>query len=165
MPQPVSEAYVRALYASTTPDIALLVTIRADGLAEPLRATTWPAPLPGSTRLGLVSRGSTYAYFPFSFTWGGSGVGEISRSAKLEIANVDGEVSRAVRTAVGKPTVDVESVRISDPDVVEMGMVDAGLDQVEIDRTHASATISGRDFANEPAVGPRYTSSRTPAVH
>lgn len=164
MPHPVSEDYVRALYSGGGAEVALLVTINADGLGEPLRACSWSEAIPGTNRQGLVSRGNTYPFLPFTFTWSGAGSGEISRAAKLEMANLDGAISEAVRTATGRPVVDVESVRVDHPDEVEMGMLEAGLSDVEIDKTHASGTLLGRDFANEPACGRFYTPSRTPAV-
>lgn len=156
MPANVSEAYVRASFARTTPDIALLVTVRADGLDEPLRATSWPG--------GIESRGVDYPYMPFNFAWQGAGTGEIARAARLEIANIDGRISEAVRTAIGRPAVDVESIRVEDPNTVELGLTDAGLAEVEIDDTHATGTLSPRDFATEPACGPRYTIFRVPAA-
>lgn len=152
----VSEAFVRAAFARVTPDIALLVSVYADGLDEPLRASSWAS--------GLESRGETYPYMPFNFSWQGAGAGEVARAAKLEIANVDGRISQAVRTAIGRPAVDVETVRVEDPDTVELGLIGAGLAEVEIDDTHASGTLSPRDFATEPACAPSYTPARTPAT-
>ncbi|MET3665898.1 hypothetical protein [Caulobacter sp. 1776] len=151
----VSEAFVRASFARMTPDIAMLVTVSADGLDEPLRAGSWPD--------GIESRGMHFPFMPFNFTWQGAGTGEVTRAAKLEIANVDGRISLAVRTAIGRPSVDVETVRVEDPDTVELGLIGAGLAQVEIDQTHATGTLSPRDFATEPACAPSYTPSKTPA--
>jgi hypothetical protein len=129
----VTQAFVRAAFARVPPDIALLVSVYADGLDEPLRASSWAG--------GLDSRGEAYPYMPFNFSWQGAGVGEVSRAAKLEIANVDGRISQAVRTAIGRPAVDVET-----------------------DDTHASGTLSPRDFATEPACAPSYTPAKTPAA-
>lgn len=162
---PVSLDFVRAAYARQTPDIALLVTIDADGLEEPLRASSWPANIPGTNRQGLVSRGQEYPFFPFDFSWNGSGLGEASRDAKLEISNADGRISEAVRTATEQPTVDVEAVRVAAPDLVELALEGAQLSSVEIDDTHAVGTLKARDFANEPACAWRYTSARFPALY
>ena len=155
---------MRASFARKTPDLALLVTIDADGLDEPLRASSWPQTIEGQNRRGIVSRGETYDFFPFDFSWSGVGTGEICRDAKLEIANTDGRISEAVRTAVGRPTVDIETIRVAVPDVVELALLGADLVETEIDATHATGTLRPRDFANEPACAVRYTPATMPAM-
>lgn len=164
MSQDVSEAMVRAQFARAVPDTALLVTLTADGLDEPLRATSWPGRISGSRRRGLVSRGVTYDYFPLGFSWPGAAAGEIMRAAKLEVANFDRAISEGVRTATGQPVVDVEAVLVDAPDQVELALLEAGIEQIEIDQVKASATLTPNDFSTEPACAARYTYSRTPAL-
>lgn len=164
MPAAVSEAFVRDAYARATPDIAVLVTLSAEGLDEPLRVCSWPAPRAGTNRRGLESRGEVYDYFPFAFAWGGSSASEIARGAKLEIANTDGAISSAVRLATGRPMLDIEAVRVVAPDVIELAMLGAGLAEVEIDASHATGVLLPREFDTEPACAACYTASRMPAM-
>lgn len=164
MTQEVSEAMVRAQFARTAPDIALLVGITADGLDAPIRATNWPGRIAGSRRRGLISRGATYDYFPLSFSWPGAGAGEAMRAAKLEVANFDRAISEAARTATGQPLVDIEAVRVDAPDEVELAMLEAGIDEIEIDQAKAVASLKANDYSTEPACARRYIYALTPAL-
>lgn len=154
--QGVTEDMVRAMFSTDAEPFSVLVTISGAGLAEPIRASSDPA--------GTTSRGEFYPFFPFSFSAGGAGAEEISRSCRLQIANVDGRIAQAVRQATGKPLATVEIVRAAAPDDVEIAIDGAGVKDIEIDEPSATATIIPRDFANEPACGPRYTIFRTPGL-
>lgn len=152
----VTEDFVRAIFARVVEPTALLVTIRAEGLEEPVRATSHPD--------GLVSGGIAYPFFPFGFSWGGAAADEPAKEARLEIGNTDGRISSAIRQATGDPRIDVELVRVSAPDVVELAMIDAKIDSVEVDEPKVTATIKPRAFEEEPACKARYIAARTPGL-
>ena len=152
----VTEEFVRAIFARAIEPTALLVTIRAEGLEEPIRATSHPD--------GLTSGGIEYPFFPFGFAWGGAAADEPSKEAKLEIGNTDGRISTAVRQATGDPRIDVELVRVSAPDVVELAMIDAKIENIEVDDPTVTATIKPRAFEDEPANKARYIAARTPGL-
>lgn len=152
----VSEDMIRAQFARQVEIMTLLVTIDAEGLDEPIRATSDPD--------GTLSRGVTYQHFPFSFTGGGAAQDEPARGARLEIGNTDGRISEAVRTVTGTPTATIETVRASVPDVVEIALEDARVSDVEVDDPKVTATLAPRDFESEPACSPRYIIARMPGL-
>lgn len=154
--QEVTEDYVRGAIARDAEPTVLLVTITAEGLDEPIRASSDPD--------GTTSRGDEYPYFPFGFAWPGAAADEPVRQAKLEIGNTDGRIADAIRQAAGNPLVTVELVRKAAPDVVEMAMVDARLSDAEIDDPKVSGTLKPRSFEDEPACKARYIIARTPGL-
>lgn len=165
MPEPISGDMIRAIFAEDGEAIAALATVDGVGLDAPLRVTTWAGELPNGGR-GLISNEVTYEYFPFKFAGGGSGPTESVRDARLEIANIDGRVIRAVKEieANTRPTIDIQTVRVAAPDVVETAMLGAKIRTARVSGATATATIAPRDFADEPACKARYTPSRFPAL-
>lgn len=154
--QEVTEDMIRQVYAREAEAPVILVTIDAEGLDEPIRASSDPD--------GTTSRGDLYPYFPFSFAWGGASSDETSRQARIEIGNTDGVIALAIRTAEGQPLVTIEAVRREAPDVVEMAMVDAQLFDAEVDGPRVTGTIRPKNFADEPACKARYIAARTPGL-
>lgn len=154
--QDVSEDMIREMFSTDAPPMTILVTLEGGGLAEPIFVTSDPD--------GTVSRGETYEFFPFTFSSGGHGVDDMSRGCRLQIANVDGRISQAVRSATGKPTATVELVRQAAPDDVETAIVEAKINDIDIDEPTATATLLPRNFSNEPACSPRYVVFRTPGL-
>jgi len=162
--QEVSEALIRQLFAEEAEEPVLLITLEADGLETPIRASSHDGRIPGGTRRGIVSRGEIYDFTPFDFRFGGAGEGDPIRDATLEIYTRDGEVESAIRTATGNPTVTAEMVRLVAPDTIEMAMTAARLRDVEIDAPKMTASIKPRSFAEEPACKAAYNPSRTPGL-
>jgi len=154
--QDVSEAMIRAIFKRAAEPTALLVTITAEGLETPIRASSDPD--------GTESRGDHFPYFPFTFGWGGAAADEPVRGATLEIGNTDGEIALAVRTITGAPLATVEVVRTASPDVVELAMVDAKVSDVEVDDPRVTAQIIPKNFEDEPACKARYIMARTPGL-
>lgn len=152
----VSEDMIRAVFARQVQPLAVLVTLEAEGLADPIRASSDPD--------GTVSRGETFRHFPFSITGGGAGPEDLSRAVRLEIGNTDGEIAETVRLATGTPTATIETVRRAAPDVVELALEAARVSDVEVDDPKVTATLQPRDFTAEPACKARYIKARTPGL-
>lgn len=152
----ITEAYVRAVFSETIEETALLLRLSADGLEAPILATSYPD--------GLTSGGLEYPFFPFGFVWGGAAADEPAREARLEIGNTDGRIAEAIRQATGNPRIDVELVRVSAPDVVELAMIDGEIKSVDVDEPKVTATIRGRSLDDEPACKARYIAARTPGL-
>lgn len=153
----VSEDMVRASFARNVEPLTLLVTLNAEGLDEPIRASSDPA--------GTVSRGEEFPHYPFNFEGGGASNEDPVRSVKLEIANVDGRIGEAVRTVEGVPTATIETVRASTPDEVEIAIEDAEVSSAEIDQPSVSVNLMPRDFESEPVISKRYIRARTPGLN
>lgn len=152
----VSEDMIRAAFARQVEQMTVLVTIEADGLVEPIRASSDPD--------GTVSRGQTFRYHPFGFSGGGASAEEPVRRVRLEIGNVDGRIAEAVRTVTGNPIATMETIRAVEPDVVEMAIEEARVADIEVDDPKVTATLNPRDFATEPACKARYIIARTPGL-
>lgn len=152
----VTEEFVRAVFSREIEATALLITIRAEGLEEPIRATNYPD--------GLTSGGLEFPFFPFSFKWGGAAADAPAKSARLEIGNTDGRISAGIRQATGDPRIDVELVRVGSPDLIELAMIDAKIESAEVDGPKVTATIVSVDFADEPACKARYIAARAPGL-
>lgn len=152
----VSEEMIRASFARQVEQMTVLVTIEAEGLVEPIRASSDPD--------GTVSRGETYRYHPFAFSGGGASADEPVRRVRLEIGNVDGRLSEAARTVTGNPIATMETVRAVAPDVVELAIEEARVADIEVDDPKITATLNPREFATEPACKARYIIARTPGL-
>lgn len=152
----VSEDMVRASFARQVEPMAVLVTLDADGMAEPIRASSDPD--------GTVSRGQTFRHFPFGFSGGGASAEEPARRARLEIGNVDGRIAEAARTVTGTPLATIETVRVAAPDVVELAIEEAKVGDIEVDDPKVTATLHPREFDTEPACKARYIIARTPGL-
>lgn len=154
--QDVTPDLVRAIFRRTVAPTAVLVTLEADGV-DPIRASSDPD--------GTTSNGEDFPYFPFSFAWGGASAEEPSKRAKLEIGSADGRIEDAIRALPNNaaPTATVQLVRVAAPDVVEVAIDGASVDDVEFDAPKVTANLSPRDFS-EPACHARYTAARTPAL-
>lgn len=158
MAQDFSPEMVEAIYAEDGPATALLVTIDSATLVTPIRASSDPD--------GTSSRGEDYPHFPFSFNFGGAGQDEPARQSKLEIANSDARIMRAVRSlpAGAQVSATAELVLIDDPDEVELALTGARVGDIECDDPKVTATVLTRDFENEPANQARYVGARTPGL-
>lgn len=146
---------IRDLYAEQAKPGAVLVKITAPGLDDAFLATDWPE--------GLNSGDDFYPYVPFSLDWPGSGEGEPSRAAKLVI-HASGEAVELIRLATGQPTAEVARVRVAAPGVAERALTGASITSATLEGGTINIPIVGRDYGKEPAVGARYTISRTPGL-
>ncbi len=154
--QNISEDMVRAAFARQVQPMTVLLRITAEGLADDILVSSDPD--------GTISRGLLYEHFPFEFSGGGASNEDQSRSARLEIGNTDGRIGEAVRALTGSPVITIETVRAAAPDVVELAIEDAELEDIEIDDPKITATVKARRFDTEPACKARYTIARTPGL-
>lgn len=155
MTEPVSSAYVRDLYARKPKPGAVLITITAPGLPEPIRVTDWTAP--------LTHGSDTWKPAAFNLTWAGAGEGEPTKPARLEVQAV-GEVAELVRMATGRAAAQIDRVRVAAPGTAERRISGAHVTEAEIAGASIILTIKGRDFSEELAVGRSYSIARTPGL-
>lgn len=161
--QAVTEAMVRDVFAEDARVPATLITFDAEELEEPILATDYRGDL-GGGEFGIVSRGLTYRFFPFRFTFGGASAEEIERQARLEIANVDGSILHAIRSIAGQPFLTAELVRVSAPDHVELALTRAPLSDVDANAASIDMTVKARSFDQVYACAKRYVIARTPSL-
>ncbi len=158
MPRDFSPEAIEQIYSEDGPAMALLITLDSATLVEPIRASSDPD--------GTTSRGFDFPHYPFAFVFGGAGQDEPSRGAKLEIANSDARIMRAVRSlpAGAQVGATAELVLLDAPDEVEMAVIGARVGDVECDDPKVTANIEPRSFDTEPANQARYIGSRTPGL-
>lgn len=158
MARDFSPEAIEQIYSEDGPAMALLITLDSPNLEDPIRASSDPD--------GTTSRGLEFQHFPFSFVFGGAGQDEPSRGAKLEIANTDARIMRAVRSlpAGAQVSASAELVLIDNPDEVEMAVVGARVGDVESDDPKVTANIEPRAFDTEPANQARYIGARVPGL-
>ena len=156
--QDMSPDAIEQFYSEDGPATALLVTLDSPTLDAPIRASSDPD--------GTTSRGLRFEPFPFAFMFGGASGDEAVRGAKLEIANSDARIMRAVRSlpAGAQVSASAELVMVDDPNEVEMAMTGARVSDIECDDPKVTANIAPKAFDTEPACVARYVRARTPGL-
>lgn len=155
------------------PSPELLDLLQADTADDPYLAllTIDHPDLPAEVRpmrfvrdyVDLVSRGHTFQRFPFNFARPGQG--ESKQPARLVIDNVDQRIVRTLRALSTPPTLLVEFVIASHPDVIEEALPELKLYTVSGDRLAIEAALADAgDDDNEPATRWSYTPSLAPAL-
>ena len=156
MSQDLSDDAIKNAYASAVQPEAVLLTITADNLAEPIYCCDQPD--------GVLSNGVFYPFAAFTVTFGGASIDEPSKGTRLEISNIDGSLTLAARTVKNRPRLLVQVVRLDEPDLVEQQMIGVKMDNVEVDDSNLVFSLSPRDFKREPACAARYVIARTPGL-
>lgn len=154
--QDLSDAAIKNAYAQVVEPEAVLITITAISLLEPIKFCDQPD--------GVISNGDFYPFFPFTIVFGGASGEEPSRDARLEVANLDGSIALAIRTVTGKPRLTAQVVRLSDPNLVEYQYKDIKLSDAAVENEKITMTLTPRDFKREPACHARYIMARTPGL-
>ena len=161
----MSEDMVRALFAQQTPAMALLCTIQADGLDDPIRVTTYPEGLSSTGVAVLPETGpAQFLFFPFTIIWANAGQQEPVRQVQVVIGNRDGVIANAVRTVTSQPLVTIELVRVAAPNAVERAMTNCKLILAEDVDPKITGTLQPRQFDTEPYCQASYTIARTPSL-
>lgn len=149
----ISDDMAAALWAQEVEPVVQLITLESDQLAEPIRVCDHPG--------GLVSRGESFAYLPFSLQWAPASRDAPFGEGRLTIANVDSRIEEACEAAEAPPQLTLEIVRASAPDTVERAIVGAEIASAEGNEIEASAVIRPKDFGLEPACAAVYGVGRT----
>lgn len=142
MPRALSTAAKQAIYAAETGEVFLmLVAISHAQLATPLRFV--------SNTVDVTSRGNLYLGWPFRLALPAEYDDQLP-TVQLQIDNVDRRIMEGVRALTSAPTVTVEVILASAPDVVEAGPFDFTLRTCEYDALVISGTLAFEDVLNEP---------------
>lgn len=145
-----------ALYRSSTTEILLpLLTISHPTFVTPLYFVNNPEP--------ITSRGNDYIGWPFTINFPSDDPDQPPQT-QLVLDNVDREVIAAIRGLSSSPTVTLELVLASTPDVVEAGPFTMTLTQTESDLGSISGTLSYDDVLNEPYPKGTFNPGRWPAL-
>ena len=155
--RPISLAARRALYASQTSEVLLvLLELSHPQMAAPIRVT--------SDGVDTVVAGVTYQHFPFRVTWPDD-TDDTPPRAELSIDAVDRSIIQNVRQLSGSPIqVSMRVVLASNPEVVEAGPCVFDLRDVEYTAFEVSGKLEYADVANEDFPLPKFDPSETPGL-
>jgi len=109
----------------------------------------------------IISNGNTYIPFPFSITLPRSDPQQQPR-AQIEIDNVDRQIVQAIRLLTTPPEIQIQVVRASAPDTVEVQFDGFTLKDANYDALVVSGSLSVEDFLSEPYPAGIFDPSRFP---
>jgi hypothetical protein len=150
MARSLSSTAIASANAQQTDEVWLvLLTIAHPSLATPIRVV--------NNNESIVSRGQTYQWFPFEIELPGEDVDSPSR-ARLRIDNVDRTIVNTIRSISTPPTVTLEVVLASAPNVVEVSFSGLSLREVDYDAMSVTGELVFESIFTEPV-----TLTMTPA--
>ena len=131
----------QALYAEGTEQVfLLLLTISHGDLAAPIRVV--------NNTVSIVSRSQTFVAYPFEIDLPGESAEQLA-SVQLRIDNVDRAIVDSLRQLLAPPSVLLEVVLASQPDVVEASFA-LTLASADYDALVVTATLRFEDILSEP---------------
>lgn len=168
MSRSVSQVFRQAAFSEETDEVVIvLLTIMHGGITKPIRLSSDP-----TQRLeepveevvyGTVSRGENFLFYPFGIDLP-SDEAEAAPRARISVDNVRREITKAIRSITTPPTVTIEIVLASQPDVVEAVFPEFDLVDVKYDSLVVEGTLTLDSLAGEPYPAGRYDPARFPGL-
>jgi len=156
MPRALSLAARQSLTAAETADLwLLLLTIAAEGLAEPIRVV--------NDRQDVWSRGQRFVAFPFEVDLPGDSADSVQR-VTLRIDNVDRQIVSALRLVREPPEVSLEVIRRESPNVVEAGPFVMSLVEARYDAASIEGELVFEDVLDAPFPADTYNPADYPGL-
>lgn len=153
--QSLSQELRSQLYGQTSDDpFLMLVTMKHESF-DTLRFV--------NDAVDIESRGNTFVAFPIKITLP-TDDGEAKREVKMSLDNVSLELIDELRSVVTPISAKIEMVLASQPDVVQMEVVDLLLRNITYNRQTISATLHLDDFLNTEMASERYTPTTFPGI-
>jgi len=162
----VSDRFREAVYAQETDEVPIcLLTVTHETLDDPIYISSDP-----TTRLsdepliyGTDSRGEQYIFLPFEFTLPDDKSDSAPR-VLLTMDNINRELVALLRSFSTPPSVKLEIVLASDPDVVEITVPVLQMsDSTFEDHTISSTTVAD-PLINEPHPAGQFTPGAFPGL-
>lgn len=159
MDRPLSVALRQSMFAQQTAEVFLSICSisHASILNGPLRVV--------NNLQNLTSNGNVYAAFPFQVTLPADGL-DGSPRVRLALDNIDSTIMQAIRSIPPgePPTVQVDLVLASQPDVVEISFPNLTLRQVEYDQFVVEGDLALEEDDLEPIPYQSFTPAMTPGL-
>jgi len=151
----VSTATIQAVNASST-DVAFwfLLTITPSG-QSPIRFV--------NNNIDVTSRGDKFTAYPFSLRLP-TDDGEKVPTVTLTIDNVDRAIVESIRGQLYPPSVKIEVVTSTYPDIVEKTIDFLALRSVDYDSLTITGTLEARGILNQRFPKESYTASIFPGI-
>lgn len=152
----IQQTFSQAIFSQESGEaFIILLTIDHPELAAPIRVS--------SDGVNTISRSNTFISFPFEISLPLEDPERPPR-ARLQIDNVDQQIVQAVRTITSAPTVLIEIVLSSQPDIVEVTIPDFKLTNASYNALSVTGDLSLEEFLQEPYPADSFTPSRFPGV-
>lgn len=156
MSRPLTLAALKAVNAQETDEVFLvLLTLAHESLIQPLRVT--------SDAVNTISRGEVFTAYPFDLSLPEDSEA-LTATAHLSIDNVDRVIVAALRGLQDSPSVTVEIVRASAPDIVEAVFPDFRLSEIQYDAATVTGVLTIEDFTAEPYPAAVFTPAGFPGL-
>jgi hypothetical protein len=155
-PRALSITALRAITAQETGEVFLfLITITHDDLAAPLYFV--------NNMENITSRGHEFLGWPFEIALPDERE-DAMPSVQIRIDNVDRRILEGIRGLPTAPTVILELVLASAPDVVEGDPIPFTLRGVEYDALVITGVLTPEDMLNEPHMQHSFTPALFPGL-
>lgn len=150
--------------ASTGEVFIILLSIEHPSLAQPARISNDPTQLlPIAQVRGTISNSDEYVYLPFEFVFPNQ-ESDTSPAAQLRIDNVSREISTIIDSISSPPTIQIQVVLSSTPDIVELVLRDFKLQRTEWNILAVTGELTVEHFEQEPFPAGRFNPSGFPGL-
>jgi hypothetical protein len=96
----------------------------------------------------IESRGETFIAYPFDLVVPDDS-SDRPPQASLTIDNIDRRITESLESTITPPTIDIEIIRSSDPETVEVSWEGLTLREVKYNKTAVSGTLTYEDMVKE----------------
>ncbi len=162
-----SVLFREAVYRPETGEIpVVLITLDHASLPDPIRVSTdngQTFEINGRTVRGTISNGFQFVYCPVTISLPDDSEETISE-ASIEIDNVERSVLAAVRSIQSPPTITMQIVLASTPNIIEAQFLNFKLVSVDADPLTISGKLSLGNFLGEPYPGMSMNPSNFPGL-
>jgi len=142
MSRSLSSTAIQAINGQETAEVfIILLTLDHPDLSQPIRVS--------SDSVATTSRSNTFVSFPFQLSLPDDKENSSPR-ARLSIDNVDRQIVTALRSINSAPTLLMEIILASDPDIVEASFPDFKLTNVSYNARIVEGDLTIEDFTSEP---------------
>lgn len=150
-----SEEMMKQFYGQESGDPFLMLVTLTHESFEPIRFV--------NNVVDISSRGENYLAFPVSIVLPADD-GETSKEVKMTFDNVSLALIDELRTVTTAIEAKIEMVLASNPDKVELELVELKLRNVSYNRQTISAALYLDDFLNTEMASERYTPTNFPGI-
>ncbi|MBX4944644.1 DUF1833 family protein [Rhizobium binae] len=166
MSRDISSGFLNAIYSQETDEVPIcLLTVTHESLGEPIYISSDP-----TTRLsdqplvyGTESRGEQYIFLPFEFTLPDDRSDSPPR-VELTMDNIDRSLVSILRTFMTPPSIKLEIILASDPDLVEITMPVLQMSDTTIEDHTISVNLIADALINEPHPAGQFTPGSFPGL-
>lgn len=163
----LSPAALRAVFSPDSDDtLIVLLTFTGTGVATPIRIadnfTQRLSETDDDVVYGVRSRGNDFIFLPFNFNLPTED--DAAPRCKITINDVTRHLIPAIRMITQAPTVTIELVLASDPDVVEVSVGNFLMSAISYNADTITGELTVDVLANEPFPAHTFTPSYFPGM-